>query len=153
MKVLSIRRIVVACILSSAFGVALAAPGVASAEPLGEKCSGETPIKGRGSTFQKLAQGVWTPGFNTVKGKPNLNTFACGGSQGGKKVIKVEYLNTAEEDKGSGACLKAFGAGVPVAKYGKFGFCGTDEAKSSGPQLDNHRNCGRRSDLCRVCSK
>jgi ABC-type phosphate transport system substrate-binding protein len=141
MKVLSIRRIVVACILSSALGVALAAPGAASAEPLEEQCSGETPIKGRGSTFQKLAQGVWTTGFNEVLGKPNTNVSACGGSQGGKKIIKVEYLNTEEEDKGSGACLKAFGAGATVAKYGKFGFCGTDEAPNASQrkEMETHK--------------
>src|ERR1700682_4939489 len=57
MMTLSLRRIVAACILSSAMAAALVAPGAASAEPLGEQCSGEN-IKGRGSTFQALAQEV-----------------------------------------------------------------------------------------------
>jgi ABC-type phosphate transport system substrate-binding protein len=142
MTTLSVRRIVSACILSGAAVAALAAPGAASAEPLGTQCSGEN-IQGRGSTFQGLAQGVWDPGFNLVKGKANTNLTACGGSQGGKKVIKVEYLQTNEEDKGSGACLKAFGAvkAPTLAKYGKFAFCGTDEAPSAAQraEMESHK--------------
>jgi ABC-type phosphate transport system substrate-binding protein len=144
MMTLSVRRTFAACILSSAMAAALAAPGAASAEPLGEHCSGETPIKGRGSTFQDAAQEVWDPQFNVVKGKPNTNAAACGGSQGAKKVIKVEYLNTAKEDRGSGACLKAFGAGLKapeLAKYGKFAFCGTDEAPNANQrkEMESHK--------------
>ncbi|MFI5003979.1 MAG: substrate-binding domain-containing protein, partial [Solirubrobacterales bacterium] len=40
----------------------------------------------------------------------------------------IEYLQVAEEDRGSGACLKAFGVGVTVAKFDRYTFCGTDEA-------------------------
>jgi ABC-type phosphate transport system substrate-binding protein len=135
MMTLSLRRIVVACILSSAIAAALVAPGAASAEPLGVQCSGEN-IKGRGSTFQALAQEVWNADFNEVKGKPNANLTACGGTQGGKKKIKVEYLQKESEDRGSGACLKAFGAGAPTAKYGKYAFCGTDEAPNSAQRAE-----------------
>jgi ABC-type phosphate transport system substrate-binding protein len=147
MTTLSVRRILAACILCGAFAVALVAPGAASAESLGEQCSGETPIKGRGSTFQGLAQEVWTGTFNEVKGKPNKNVAACGGSQGGKKVIKVEYLQKESEDRGSGSCLKAFGAGLKgteKAKYGRYAFCGTDEAPSSGQrtEMENHKEGG-----------
>src|ERR1039457_5649970 len=147
MTTLSVRRILAACILCGAFAVALVAPGAASAESLGEQCSGETPIKGRGSTFQGLAQEVWTGTFNEVKGKPNKNVAACGGSQGGKKVIKVEYLQKESEDRGSGSCLKAFGSGLKgteKANYGRYAFCGTDEAPSSGQrtEMENHKEGG-----------
>jgi ABC-type phosphate transport system substrate-binding protein len=144
MMTLSVRRVLAACLLSSSMAVALAAPGAASAEPLAEQCSGETPIKGRGSTFQDNAQLVLDPQFNEIKAKPNKNAFACGGTQGGKKQIKVEYLETAKEDRGSGACLKAFGAGIKapeVAKYGKFAFCGTDEAPNASQrkEMESHK--------------
>jgi ABC-type phosphate transport system substrate-binding protein len=144
MKVLSIRRIVAACIVSSAMGVALAAPGAASAEPVSEQCSGETPIKGRGSTFQDAAEKVWDPQFNEIAGKPNKNVAACGGTQGGKKKIKVEYLETEKEDRGSGACLKAFGAGLKgteKAKFGRYAFCGTDEAPNAAQrkEMESHK--------------
>lgn len=143
MTTLSVRRIAAACILSGAIGAALAAPGAASAEAIGEQCSGEN-IKGRGSTFQDAAEQVWTAAFNEVKGKPNKNAAACGGTQGGKKKIKVEYLETAKEDRGSGACLKAFGAGIKApeaAKYGKFAFCGSDEAPNTKQreEMESHK--------------
>jgi len=148
MTLLSARRMLAACILSSAMAVAmavaLAAPGAASAESLGEQCSGETPIKGRGSTFQDAAELVWDPMFNEYKSKPNKNVAACGGTQGGKKIIKVEYLEKEKEDRGSGACLKAFGAGTAPgekAKTGKFAFCGTDEAPNAAQrkEMESHK--------------
>ena len=65
------------CVLSLLAMTALAAPGVASAEPGGEQCSGVN-IEGKGASLQKLSQiSVWTPNFNT-----SANALACSGSQG-----------------------------------------------------------------------
>jgi ABC-type phosphate transport system substrate-binding protein len=141
----SVRRAFVACIISAGVAAAFVAPGTASATPLGEQCSGETPIKGRGSTFQAAAQdNIWNPDFNEISGKPNKNAKACGGTQGGKKKIKVEYLQANAEDRGSGSCIHAFGSEVPEAKYGKYAFCGTDEAPNEAQraEMETHKKGG-----------
>lgn len=127
MRSLFARR-VVACIASVA-AVAAVVPATASASKgpttdRGEQCSGAN-IVGRGSTFQAPAQLVWQPGFNT-----NDSTVGCNGTQGSKGKPTVEYRNTESKDRGSGACLKAFGA--EGEKYNpEYDFCGTDEAPNA----------------------
>jgi ABC-type phosphate transport system substrate-binding protein len=111
------------CIPAAAAAAALAVPGAAHAELL-RQCEGAS-ILGRGSTIQgAVAQdGVWNPDFNT-----SANSTACNGTQGTDAKPKVEYLQTASEDRGSGACLSAFGVEVTVAKFDRYSYCGTDEA-------------------------
>ena len=128
MTFLSGRRLASACVVSAAFAVAAFAPGSASASPdLLKQCEGAN-TKGHGSTFQAPILEKWAVDFNTSK-----NIYACGGfeGQGSGGKPKVEYLSSATSDKGSGACLKGWGAEVPESEpvdFGEFGFCGTDEA-------------------------
>jgi len=134
MRVSMTRRVIAACIPSAATVatvVSLAAPGAAHAELL-LQCEGAS-ILGRGSTLQGgVAQDkVWNPDFNT-----SGNAKACNGTQGigGGAKPTVEYLQAAEEDKGSGACLKAFGSGLKegeIAKFDRYTYCGTDEAPNA----------------------
>jgi ABC-type phosphate transport system substrate-binding protein len=101
---------------------ALAAPGVASAEPGGEQCSGGN-IEGKGASLQKLSQiSVWTPNFNT-----SPNPLACSGSQGSTGKPTVTYTST-----GSGPGLESWGQErketSPPLNYGpKNAYVGTDE--------------------------
>jgi ABC-type phosphate transport system substrate-binding protein len=116
MTLLSARRIVTACILSTATAVVLVAPGAASAVTLGEQCSGAN-ITGKGSSLQKLAQQtVWAPAFNT-----STNAKACNGTQGSKGTPKVTY-----ESVGSGAGMEAWGINGHAFE-GTNGYVGTDE--------------------------
>jgi len=122
MRVSSARRLILACVISAAAVAALAAPGAASAanSDLGEWCSG-TSIKGLGSSFQAPAQKIWDPGFNTSE-----NATAC---KGAAPTATYEQTQTT---KGSGACIKAIGAEKELeAKWGEFGYCGTDEAPNA----------------------
>jgi ABC-type phosphate transport system substrate-binding protein len=113
----SARRLVPACILSAATVAALVAPGAASAS-LGAQCSGSN-IGGQGSSLQKLAQGIWDPGFNTSASK-----HACNGTQGTKALPTIAYTST-----GSGAGLKSWGVKKEEHKYeATNAFVGTDEA-------------------------
>jgi ABC-type phosphate transport system substrate-binding protein len=114
--------------------VALAAPGAAHAELL-LQCEGSN-ILGRGSTFQGAIpqDEVWNPGFHS-----SANGTACNGTQGTGGTPTVEYLQAAEEDRGSGACLKAFGVGVTVAKFDRYSYCGTDEAPNEAQKGEIER--------------
>lgn len=122
MRVKWARRLIAMCV-PAATVVALAAPGAAHAELL-LQCEGAN-ILGRGSTFQGAIpqDEVWNPGFNS-----SANVTACNGTQGTDAKPTVEYLQKEEEDRGSGACLAAFGVGVTVAKFDRYSYCGTDEA-------------------------
>lgn len=123
------RRALAACIPAAAVAASMVAPGAAHAELL-LQCEGAN-ILGRGSTIQgAVAQdAVWNPGFNNPA---NLNVTACSGSQGTGATPKVEYLQALEEDRGSGSCLKAFGAEkVAAAKFDRYSYCGTDEAPNA----------------------
>ncbi len=109
---------------------AVAVPGTALAKSKVKtdqlaQCEGSN-IEGLGSTFQAPAEFLWTgvkfaeDGFNVSTSK-----LACSGTH----KPTVRYNNSAEEFKGSGACLKDMGsAGHP--KVEAFPFCGTDEAPS-----------------------
>jgi len=120
----SARRIVSACALSATMA-AFAVPGTASAKvvkgKVGEQCSSEEAVNGRGSSLQKLAQvETWIPAFENAA---NTNKAACSGTQGGKKTPKLTY-----QPEGSGAGLKAFGAeGEPKLSGKEVQFAGTDE--------------------------
>lgn len=135
-------RRVALCIASMATLAVAVAPATASASKgpktdLGEQCSG-TSIVGRGSTFQNPAQLVWQPGF--TKGS---STVACSGTQGSKGTPGVEYRNKESADRGSGACLKAFGAEKETPNR-TYSFCGTDEApnpKQAG-EIESHEEIG-----------
>lgn len=139
MTFLSARRAMV-MVASAATLAALSLPGVASAAPktdLGEQCSG-TPIEGLGSTFQAPIDYVWT-GYNWAKSEVlssgfnvNTNTLACQGTAGTKKTTGTPTVrwNQNEAEKGSGACLKDFGASGAEVRTAKFPICGTDEAPS-----------------------
>lgn len=88
-----------ACVISALAVGALAAPGVASATPEGEQCSGAS-IEGRGASLQKLAQiSIWTVGFNK-----SANAAACNGTQGSKATPTVKYTS-----EGSGPGLENWG--------------------------------------------
>lgn len=135
-------RRVAMCIASVAAVAAAVTPATASASKgpktdLGEQCAGAS-IVGRGSTFQNPAQLVWQPGF--TKG---ASTLACSGTQGSKGTPQVEYRNTETADRGSGACLKAFGAEKEPPNR-TYSFCGTDEApnpKQAG-EIESHEAAG-----------
>lgn len=121
MTLFSARRLVCACVLFGALATALVAPGLASAEPGGEQCSGEN-IEGKGASLQKLSQiEVWTPAFNT-----SANTLACSGTQGSKATPTVKYTST-----GSGAFLRSWGQEPKEPSEINFGpknaYGGTDE--------------------------
>jgi ABC-type phosphate transport system substrate-binding protein len=123
------RRAFAACIPAAVVAASMVAPGAAHAELL-LQCEGSS-ILGRGSTIQgAVAQdAVWNPGFNDPA---DLNVTACSGSQGTGATPKVEYLQALEEDRGSGSCLKAFGAEkVAAAKFDRYSYCGTDEAPNA----------------------
>jgi ABC-type phosphate transport system substrate-binding protein len=122
MTFLSVRRLLCACVVAAAALAALAAPGTASAaSDLTHQCGG-SEIKGLGSTFQNPAEVVWTGEFNVVK-----NITACSGEQGEKGKPVVKYEQGEKFQRGSGACLKEFGAGE-APKYNEYPYCGTDEA-------------------------
>src|SRR5271154_1342890 len=133
----SARRLTTVCVLVVAAIAALTAAGTASAATLGAQCEGASPIKGRGSTLQALAQlNVWNIDFNTSKAKT-----ACNKALFGHKEVKVKY-EQGGANNGSGACLKAFGAGTTEeAKYAEFPFCGTDEAPNSNQrkEIEKHK--------------
>jgi ABC-type phosphate transport system substrate-binding protein len=140
------RRMAV-CIASAASAVAVI-PATASAvtkPDLGQQCSGANII-GRGSTFQNPAQIVWNPTFNT-----SLNSKACNGVEiAGKKTTAkptVLYKNTESKDKGSGACLKAFGAEKHAVEP-EYSFCGTDEAPNATQkkEIEEHFQPGYESE-------
>jgi ABC-type phosphate transport system substrate-binding protein len=117
MTFLSARRAMAACALSAAAAAALVAPGASNAT-LGTQCSGAN-IGGQGSSLQKLAQEVWTAGFNASAEK-----HACNGTQGTKATPTISY-----NPSGSGAGLKSWGVGKVEHKYeATNAFVGTDEA-------------------------
>jgi ABC-type phosphate transport system substrate-binding protein len=106
---------------SASIAMGLVAPGLASAEPGGEQCSGSN-IEGKGASLQKLAQiEVWTPNFNT-----SGNALACSGTQGSNGKPTVKYTST-----GSGAFLRSWGQEPKSAEEVNFGpkngYGGTDE--------------------------
>ncbi|HME02393.1 MAG TPA: substrate-binding domain-containing protein, partial [Solirubrobacteraceae bacterium] len=122
-----------ACIVPAAAVVAFAAmPGTAMAE--GERdaqCAGSNIVM-NGSSLQASAQvGTWNPDFNTA-----ANTFACSG----EKKPKVEYSQT-EANKGSGACLKAFGI-AHAPSFNEYPTCGTDEApnETAKGEVESHND-------------
>ncbi len=137
----SLRRLILACTVSAAAVVAVAAPGTASAaSDLGEQCSGASTIKANGSSFQAPILKIWQVDFNAIAGIPNKNALACGGTQGAKKEPKVEYVSG-----GSGACLHGWGAeSTEPVKYGEFPFCGTDEAPNATQkaEIESHATKG-----------
>ncbi len=132
----SYARRVAACIASVAAAAAVL-PATASAKPKTEgpegavRCSGAN-IEGRGSTFQDPAQVVWNAEFNANPGK-----YGC------KETPTVKYRNTESKDRGSGSCLKAFGAEKHAVER-SIDFCGTDEApnpKQAG-EIESHAEAG-----------
>jgi ABC-type phosphate transport system substrate-binding protein len=131
MNFFSARRILPACILAAAVVAALVAPGAASAS-LGTPCSG-VAIVGQGSSFQKLAQELWDPSFNTAPSK-----YACNGTQGSKGTPKVGPYNPS----GSGAGLKSWGAdGSGEHKYeATNAYAGTDEAPNPTEKAEIEAN-------------
>lgn len=138
------KRRVTACIASAAALAAVVAPATASAKSKGpvtdrgEQCSGAN-IVGRGSTFQNPAQLVWNPGFNT-----NTSTVACSGA----KKPTATYRNTESKDRGSGSCLKAFGAEKEAPNF-EYSFCGTDEApnEKQKAEIESHKVGGEGESL------
>lgn len=145
----SARR-VAACLASAMALVAFAAPGTALAKggpetDLGEQCSGAN-IFGRGSTFQNAAQKVWNPGFSSSTLKA-----ACSGSQGSKGTPKAEYRNTEKADRGSGSCIRAFGAEKTAPNY-EYAFCGTDEApnETQKAEMESHKKGGNGESILTV---
>ena len=132
----SLRRLVLACTVSAAAVVAVAAPGTASAaSDLGEQCSGSS-IKGDGSSFQAPILKKWATEFSESK-----NRSAAMANRASKGTPKVEYLQGTSE-RGSGACLHGWGAeSTEELKYGKFGFCGTDEAPNPTQKKEIEQKC------------
>jgi len=126
----SARRLISACVLSAATVAALAAPGGASAS-LGTQCSGSN-IAGQGSSFQKLAQELWTPAFSTSADK-----YACNGTQGTKAKPEVGKYNPS----GSGAGLKSWGVGKLEHKYeATNAYVGTDEPPNAAQKTEIEEN-------------
>lgn len=151
MTSLSMRRLIPVCVVVVAALAAAIAPGSASAaSDLGEQCSGSSPIKGQGSTFQAPILEIWAKDFSTV-GSP----LACAGKevegklQGDGKVVTVKYEQESK-NQGSGACLHGWGAeSSEQLKYGEYPFCGTDEApneKQKG-EIESHKKGGSTKSL------
>ncbi|HEX8714501.1 MAG TPA: hypothetical protein VF706_02945, partial [Solirubrobacteraceae bacterium] len=142
------KRRVTACIASAAALAAVVAPATASAKSKGpvtdrgEQCSGAN-IVGRGSTFQNPAQLVWNPGFNK-----NTSAVGCSGAQGSKGTPTATYRNTESKDRGSGACLKVFGAEKEAPNF-EYSFCGTDEApnEKQKAEIESHKVGGEGESL------
>jgi ABC-type phosphate transport system substrate-binding protein len=146
MTSLSARR-VAACIAWAAAVVACVLPATASAKKSpttdrGEQCSG-ADIVGRGSTFQNPAQLAWQPGFNK-----NTSSVGCSGSQGSHGKPTAEYRNKESFDRGSGSCLKAFGAEKEPPNR-EYSFCGTDEAPNATQkeEIEEHKTGGEQESL------
>jgi ABC-type phosphate transport system substrate-binding protein len=130
MTFLSARRLVCACALFGAIATALVVPGLASAEPGGEQCSGEN-IEGKGASLQKLSQiETWNPAFNT-----SANALGCNGTQGSKGTPTVKYTST-----GSGAFLRSWGQEPKEASEVNFGpknaYGGTDEPPNAAQKTE-----------------
>jgi ABC-type phosphate transport system substrate-binding protein len=124
MHLLTPRRLRSACALSLLAVTAFVAPTAASAEPVGEKCSGAS-IEGKGASLQKLSQiSLWNPAFNT-----SANAAACNGTQGSLGKPTVKYTST-----GSGPGLESWGqetkSGVPISFGATNAYVGTDEPPS-----------------------
>jgi ABC-type phosphate transport system substrate-binding protein len=125
----SVRRLASACIISAAAVAAFVVPGTANAS-LGAQCSGVN-ITGQGSSFQKSAQAIWTPAFNTSSEK-----HACNGTQGTKATPTVTYTST-----GSGTALKSWGVGKEEHKFDSTNaLLGTDEAPSQKAKEEIEEN-------------
>jgi ABC-type phosphate transport system substrate-binding protein len=138
MTFISVRRLLAVCVVSVAAAAAMAAPGTASASDLLGHCEGGN-VKGLGSSFQAAAEKIWTgaeggKGFNL---SPE-NELSCSGTL----KPTAEYLQGTAE-KGSGACLKAFGI-KETPKYNEFPWCGTDEAPSEAglTEVETHAEAG-----------
>jgi ABC-type phosphate transport system substrate-binding protein len=138
MRFLTTRR-KAACIASMAAMAVAAVPATSVAAgpktDRNQQCAGEN-IEGRGSTFQNPAQLIWNPGFNTT-----LSTTGCSGTQGSLAKPTVTYRNTESKDRGSGACLKAFGAEKHATETTQISFCGTDEApnEKQKEEIEEHK--------------
>ena len=130
----SVRRLASSCVISVAALAALALPSAALAGGP-PQCSGESPIKGQGSTAQKLAQvEVWTRKFNI-----SANPAACNGSQGTLAKPLVEYEGT-----GSGPGMEAWGLKGHAVEYKTFAFVGTDQppSLSDKAEIESHGVAG-----------
>jgi ABC-type phosphate transport system substrate-binding protein len=107
---LSVRRLLLACVLPAALAVGLATPGAASAF-VTEACKGVS-IEANGATLQKKAQEIYNKGFD-------INAEGCPAGP------TVKYTGT-----GSGPGLASWGVGTGKGT-GKFGaknaYVGTDE--------------------------
>ncbi|HUH81280.1 MAG TPA: substrate-binding domain-containing protein [Solirubrobacteraceae bacterium] len=100
-----------------------------------EHCAGSN-IEGLGSTFQAPAQKVWEKKFNE-----STNTLACSGAK--KPTFIYNQNEVPTNNKGSGACLKAFGqGGAGNRRYKEFPLCGTDEAPSKTVKEEMETNDG-----------
>jgi hypothetical protein len=127
MKVPFARRLGMAstCTIGAISLIALAAPGAADAAL--QQCAGG-PIGGQGAAVEKVAQGVWSAGFNTSSDK-----LACSGKQGSGQTPAVTYNSTS-----SGAGLRSWGAESKSESEIKFGptnaFVATAEAPNSTQQ-------------------
>jgi ABC-type phosphate transport system substrate-binding protein len=100
-----------------------------------EHCAGAS-IEGLGSSFQNPAQKVWNSDFNT-----STSTLACSGAK--KPTVHYNQEEKPTNNKGSGACLKDFGAGgAGNRRYKAFPLCGTDEAPSKAVKVEMEESDG-----------
>jgi ABC-type phosphate transport system substrate-binding protein len=147
-------RRVVACIASAA-ALAAVVPATASAKKAAEpktdrltQCAG-SEILGRGSTFQNPVQLIWEGTAKSGKGfNESTAAEACSGTQGSGGTPHVKYLQ-GEAEKGSGACLKSFGAEGQLKKPTEVDFCGTDEAPNAlqKKEIEEETKTAGKSDL------
>lgn len=120
-------RLIPACIISTAAIAALVAPGVASAKGVSKQACTGVAITGQGASVENVAQGLWTPAFNT-----SSDVYACSGTQGPAPhgTPKVTYDSTS-----SGAGLRSWGVEPKSPTEVVFGptnaFVGTAEAPNS----------------------
>jgi ABC-type phosphate transport system substrate-binding protein len=118
------------------------------------QCAGAN-IKMNGSTFQNTAQLQWeTSSTNPLafNAATQTNKLACQGKE--EKNTKGETTKTAgkpeivyeqtQATKGSGACLRAFGASGHASETNIFTTCGTDEAPNATQkkEIEEHREGG-----------
>jgi ABC-type phosphate transport system substrate-binding protein len=156
MTFLSARRMALLVAATAALLAAVVLPSTAGAvtkPDLGILCSGSN-IEGLGSTFQAPIDFIWS-GYNWNK-KENTGTgfnvasdkYSCEGTE--EKNTKGQTIKTTGKptirwnqenaERGSGACLKDFGANGGTVRTNQFPLCGTDEApgRSVEAQMEAH---------------
>jgi ABC-type phosphate transport system substrate-binding protein len=131
---------------ASAAVLAVSAIGASSASAL---CvAGSTNVQGKGSSLQKVAQGVWTgrevPSGEPLGGLPHTATSGgyAAACPAGTPDATVSYTATSS---GSGLAAFGFSGGALSTASGTLGFVGTDDAPN-GTQIASAESAAKTAD-------